>query len=101
MESDPLRYEEAMSSSNASFWKEAIDDEMTSIMRNDTWKLVDLLPRCKPIGCKLVFKTKTNLDDSILKFKARLLAKGNTQKVGIDYFDTYASIAKYILLDCC
>ena len=37
IESDPLAYEEAISSSNTSFWREAIDDEMTSIMGNGTW----------------------------------------------------------------
>ena len=36
MKSNPLTYEEAVLSSNASFQKEAIDDEMTSIMSNDT-----------------------------------------------------------------
>ena len=35
-ESYPLTYDEVMSQSNASFLKEAIDDEMTSIMGNDT-----------------------------------------------------------------
>jgi len=82
VKSDPLIYEEAMSSSTASFWKEAINDEMTSIMGNDTWKLVDLPPGCKPIGCKWVFKTKKNLDGSILKFKDRLVAKGNKYPKG-------------------
>ena len=57
VESNPQTYKEAMSSTNASFWKEAIDDEMASIMGNGSWKLTDLPPRCKPIGCKRVFKT--------------------------------------------
>ena len=61
VESDPITYEEAMSSSDASFWKEEIDDEMTSIMGNDTWKLVNLPLGCKLIRCKWVFKTKKNL----------------------------------------
>ncbi|KAL6313819.1 hypothetical protein AAG906_010238 [Vitis piasezkii] len=38
------------------FWKEAINDEMDSIMSNQTWELVDLPPGSKPIGCKWVFQ---------------------------------------------
>ena len=40
--SDPLTYEEAMKSQDATFWKEAINDEMNFIMRNNKWILVDL-----------------------------------------------------------
>ena len=34
------------------------------------------------------------VDGTIDKFKTRLVAKGFTQKEGIDYFDTYASVAR-------
>ena len=36
IEYDPLTYEEAIKSQDASFWKEAIDDEMDSIIGNKT-----------------------------------------------------------------
>ncbi|GKD51525.1 zinc finger, CCHC-type containing protein [Tanacetum coccineum] len=52
IEEDPRTYNEAMQSRNAAFWKEAIDDEIGSIMENDTWILSDLPPGCKPLGCK-------------------------------------------------
>ena len=63
-------------------------------MGNKTWKLVDLPPGSKPIGCKWIFKRKMKVDGTIDKFKARLIAKGFTQKEGIDYFDTYAPVAR-------
>lgn len=36
-------------------WKEAINDEMDSLLSNDTWVLVDLPHSSKLIGCKWVF----------------------------------------------
>nr|GEW42524.1 zinc finger, CCHC-type [Tanacetum cinerariifolium] len=50
----------------------AIDDEIGSIMENNTWVLSDLPPGCKPLGCKWIFKRKMKVDGTIEKFKARL-----------------------------
>ena len=53
--------------------KEAINNEIKSIMQNYTWELVDLLPSFKPLGYKWIFKRKMNADGSIAKYKARLV----------------------------
>ncbi|GKE32663.1 zinc finger, CCHC-type containing protein [Tanacetum coccineum] len=52
IEEDPRTYNEAMKSCDAALWKEAINDEIGSIMENNTWVLSDLPPSCKPLGCK-------------------------------------------------
>ena len=48
----------------------------------------------KTIGCKSVFAIKVNLDGSIARLKAHLVAKGHAQTYGVDYFDTFSSVVK-------
>ena len=58
---DPFTYKEAISSPDAPFWKETINNELESILSNHTWKLIDLPLGAKPIGCKWIFKRKLKL----------------------------------------
>ncbi|GJV15628.1 zinc finger, CCHC-type containing protein [Tanacetum coccineum] len=74
--------------------REAINDEMDSIIDNNTWVFADLPPGYKPLGCKWIFKIKLKVDGTIKKFKARLVIQGFKQKSRIDYFDTYALVAR-------
>ncbi|GJW10189.1 zinc finger, CCHC-type containing protein [Tanacetum coccineum] len=94
VEDDPKTFDEAMKSQDVAFWKEAINDEMDSIMGNNTWVLTDLPSGCRTLGYKWIFKRKLKVDGTVEKFKARLVIQGFKQKSGIDYFDTYAPVTR-------
>jgi hypothetical protein len=76
----PKTIVDAFASPGADDWKEVVRSEMDSILFNGTWELVDRPYGCKPVDCKWVFKKKLRSDDTIDKYKARLVTKGYTQK---------------------
>lgn len=69
-------------------------EELEALEKNDTWELVDLPKGIKPITSKWIFKIKRNADGSILKHKARLIAKGYLQTFGLNYTDSFAPVSQ-------
>ncbi|KAL5724118.1 hypothetical protein ACHQM5_007419 [Ranunculus cassubicifolius] len=91
-EGDPISFDVAVHSPN---WQQAMDSEMQSIERNNTWQLVDLPKGHKSIGVKWIYKTKLNPDGEVNKYKARLVAKGYKQEFGVDYEEVFAPVARH------
>ncbi|XP_021722373.1 uncharacterized protein LOC110689848 [Chenopodium quinoa] len=79
--SEPVSYFEA---SRHPSWVKAMQKEIDALTANETWELVPLPKGKKPIGCKWIFKVKLKADGAIKRLKTRLVAKGFTQKYGID-----------------
>ena len=87
----PICFEDAVKSAK---WRQAMEDEITAIEKNHTWKLFELPNGAKKIGVKWIYKSKVNEHGEVDKFKARLMAKGYSQKHGIDYNEVFAPIAR-------
>jgi len=91
---DPRTVKEAVDSEDEKLWKEAMVDEMASLHKNEAWDLVELPVGRKPIGSKWVFKKKTNAEGKVDKYEARLVAKGYSQVLGIDFGDIFYPVSK-------
>ena len=88
---DPISYKRAMGSDQSAQWKEATEEEHNWHLENRTWTLMELPEGKKALGSKWVFRTKCNADGSIERYKARVVALGNFQRPGLDFFETFAS----------
>ena len=95
---DPLTYQEAIDSAEAIYWRAAIDSELASLQRNNTWKLVQsskLSAQSRHVlAGRWVFRTKRDQNGDIIRYKARWVVKGYEQKYGIDYDQTFAGVVK-------
>ena len=90
---DPTTYEGSLNSLEFDKWLIAMKSEMDSMYTNQVWTLVDPPEGIKPIGCKWIFKKKTNMEGNVITYKARIVAKGYRQRQGIDYDETFSPVA--------
>lgn len=75
-------------------WEHAIQEEYKSLMKNETWELVQPQTEMKILDNKWVFKVKKDETGRTNKYKARLVVKGYLQRQRIDYEETFAPVAK-------
>lgn len=88
---EPVFYKDA---SKDREWRIAMDKEMESIEKNGMWKLTSLPPGHKVIGLKWVFKLKKDANGNVVKYKARVVAKGYVQEHGIDFEEVFAPVTR-------
>ena len=90
----------ALKSSFAPQWKAAMDKEMLSIIAHETFQVVDLPDaHTNVVSSKWVFALKQE-NGWVTRFKARLVARGFTQQHGVDFEETYSSVARLKTVRC-
>lgn len=97
LNTNPLTVTEALSRIDKDKWKQAMAEEISSFEENDAWQLVDPPASGTIVDCKWVFKRKPDSENKI-RYRARLVAKGFTQRQGIDYDETFSPVVRYSTL---
>nr|GFD00467.1 retrovirus-related Pol polyprotein from transposon TNT 1-94 [Tanacetum cinerariifolium] len=69
-------------------------EELHQFDRLDVWELVDR-PLCtNVINLKLLWKNKRDEENTVIRNKSRLVAKGYAQKEGVDFAQSFAPVAR-------
>ena len=98
----PKGYKVAMRDSG---WLKAMQKEFDMLNKNQTWDLVNLLEGRKVFPCKWVLNIRrgTKLLEGVMNkeedalYKARLVARGDLQKRGMDFKETFAPVVKFMM----
>ena len=88
---EPYSFEEK---NKLQVWKDSMLEKYRSIIKNNVW---DIVPRPKDksvVSSKWIYKIKHSADRSVENFKEIFIARGFTQKEGIDYEETFAPVAR-------
>ncbi|KAH9706111.1 hypothetical protein KPL70_012113 [Citrus sinensis] len=93
---EPKTCQEAITSKNRLEWKRAMDEEIESLMKNETWKLIKKPEKKKIVSCKWIYKIKEGIPGAEpRRFKARLVARGFTQREGIDFTEVFSPVVRH------
>lgn len=91
----PRSYRATLANPN---WRAAMEAEHSALLANNTWDLVPRPPRCNIVSCKWVFKHKFKADGSLDCYKARWVARGFTQRPGVDFDETFSLVVKLAMV---
>ncbi|GKF54031.1 retrovirus-related pol polyprotein from transposon TNT 1-94, partial [Tanacetum coccineum] len=75
-------------------WRQAIKAEYDALMKNGTWSLVPRASNTNVVNGKWVYRLKRDKNGAIACYKARFVAKGFRQQLGIDFHETFSPVVK-------
>ncbi|GFU75339.1 retrovirus-related Pol polyprotein from transposon TNT 1-94 [Trichonephila clavipes] len=81
----PNCYKQAIRSRDASKWRDAMDKEINVMKERKVWDLVDHPDNIKILENRWVYTIKYDENNKIVRYKARLVARGNTQLRNSDF----------------
>ena len=89
---DPLTVRKALQREDSRLWLTAVDKEIASLGKIESWDKVVLPPGKHVIDLHFIFKI---MDGSVSKYKARFVARGFRQRPRIDFTDTFVPVIRY------
>ncbi|KAH9680956.1 hypothetical protein KPL71_026757 [Citrus sinensis] len=96
---EPRTYSEAINSDKAEEWIKAMDEEMMSLKKNHTWNLIERPANKKLVGYKWIYRIKEGIPDvEPQRYKAKLVAKGFTQREGVDFTEVFSPVVRHASL---
>ncbi|KAJ2918787.1 hypothetical protein MD484_g1572, partial [Candolleomyces efflorescens] len=89
---DNPTFEEAMKGDEKEKWIEAIREEIAQIEKMNTYEVVEVDMNEIPniIGSRFVLRRKRDAQGNVVRYKARFVGKGYSQRPGIDFEDTFS-----------
>jgi len=97
--SEPRTLKEALLSPHSKQWEKAIESEFNQLVKAGVFEWIDCLPNDKKaVGSHIVFKEKLDGHGKHIKFKAWIVAQGFSQVPGLDFTETFSSVARFTTL---
>ncbi|GFX40253.1 retrovirus-related Pol polyprotein from transposon TNT 1-94 [Trichonephila clavipes] len=94
----PNCYKQAIRSRDASKWHDAIDKEINVMMERKVWDLVDYPDNIKILENRWVYTIKYDENNKIVRYKARLVARGNTQLRGESFDEVFSPVINFTIV---
>lgn len=88
---------EALKGPEKEQWLEAVRDELQCFDYNNAWELTDLPKDSTIVQCRWVLRKKYDSENNV-RYRARLVAKGFSQKQGVDYTETFSPVVRHTTL---
>ncbi|KAI5330224.1 hypothetical protein L3X38_029622 [Prunus dulcis] len=76
-------------------WIKTIEEEIFALTMQGIWCLVPRPANTNIVGSKWIYKIKRNSDETVSRYKARLVAQGFSQEAGFDYDETFSPVVRH------
>ena len=94
-------YKEARASIEAAGWQQSMDEEMTNLRKLGCWTVIprsSLPPNTPIMGTRWTYRKKTDENGTFTRYRGRLVAKGFSQILGVNYFESFSPVASFVTI---